>query len=104
MAKWPTGLIPPTPWQQRTMWAALTALALFTMIDGGSHGRGRVSRAGDRDEEQKQRQERGKSSDVVDLGVTHAPDYIVPVCSIRGAALRLAGVAADAGTRDEPAR
>ena len=31
MAKWPTGLIPPTPWQQRTMWAALTAVALFAM-------------------------------------------------------------------------
>jgi len=31
MAKWPTGMIAPTPWQQRTMWAALTALALFTI-------------------------------------------------------------------------
>jgi len=28
MSRWPTGLTPPTPWQQRTMWAALTALAL----------------------------------------------------------------------------
>ena len=31
MAKWPTGLTPPTPWQQRTMWAALTALSLFAI-------------------------------------------------------------------------
>jgi predicted PurR-regulated permease PerM len=29
MTKLPTGFTPPTPWQQRTMWAALTALALF---------------------------------------------------------------------------
>jgi len=31
MAKWPSGLVPPTPWQQRTMWAALTALSLFVI-------------------------------------------------------------------------
>jgi predicted PurR-regulated permease PerM len=29
MPKLPNGLTPPTPWQQRTMWAALTGLALF---------------------------------------------------------------------------
>jgi predicted PurR-regulated permease PerM len=28
MAKWPTGWTPPTPWQQRTFWTALTAVAL----------------------------------------------------------------------------
>jgi predicted PurR-regulated permease PerM len=28
MSKWPAGWTPPTPWQQRTFWAALTALAL----------------------------------------------------------------------------
>ena len=31
MAKWPNGLTPPTAWQQRTMWAALTALSLFAI-------------------------------------------------------------------------
>jgi predicted PurR-regulated permease PerM len=31
MARLPTGVTPPTPWQQRTMWAALTALALFAI-------------------------------------------------------------------------
>jgi len=31
MAKWPTGLTPPTAWQQKTMWAALTALSLFAI-------------------------------------------------------------------------
>jgi predicted PurR-regulated permease PerM len=29
MTKLPLGFTPPTPWQQRTMWAALTAVALF---------------------------------------------------------------------------
>jgi predicted PurR-regulated permease PerM len=29
--KWPASLTPPTPWQQRTIWAALTALALFAI-------------------------------------------------------------------------
>ncbi len=31
MSKWPSGLTPPTPWQQRVMWAALTALSLFAI-------------------------------------------------------------------------
>jgi len=31
MSKWPAGWTPPTPWQLRTMWAALTALALCSI-------------------------------------------------------------------------
>lgn len=31
MANWPAGLTPPTLWQQRMMWAALTGLSLYTI-------------------------------------------------------------------------
>ena len=36
MSKWPIGFTPPTPWQQRTMWTALTALAISMIAAVGA--------------------------------------------------------------------